>query len=98
MLWQDIWNFQRRYAQQLKQQIPIVYRYDEFYYSLPYKQMDLALWAQNHNIPAENLSDVLGISEEEVSAVFKDIESKRRTTKYLYEKPVLIEEIDQSCS
>ena len=66
---------------------------DEFYFALPYDQMDLALWAHNHNVPAKQLGDVLGIDEEHAKLVYVDIDAKRRTTKYLHDKPYLIEDI-----
>ena len=28
---------------------------DEFYFALPYREMDLALWALNHDVPAAEL-------------------------------------------
>ena len=36
---------------------------DEFYFALPYAQMDIALWALNHGRPAAELAAALGITE-----------------------------------
>src|SRR5690349_7139195 len=36
---------------------------DEFYFGLPYREMDLALWALNHARPAAELATALGVSE-----------------------------------
>src|SRR5688572_5684815 len=33
---------------------------DEFYFALPYEQMDLALWAYEHDLPASELAAALG--------------------------------------
>ena len=68
---------------------------DEFYFALPYQQMDLALWAINHNISASELAAVLSISEERAAFIYKDIQAKRRTTKYLHAKPFLIESVTE---
>ena len=68
---------------------------DEFYFALPYAQMDLALWSLNHNVPANELADVIGISIEEAEYIYKDIESKRSTTHYLHAKPYLIEAVQE---
>lgn len=68
---------------------------DEFYFALPYHQMDLALWAINHDIPASELADVLDISEERAAFIYKDIKSKRRTTHYQHAKPYLIEAVTE---
>lgn len=66
---------------------------DEFYFALPYQQMDVALWALNHNIPASELAVELGIEEKQAEYVYNDIESKRKTTKMLHMKGVLVEPV-----
>lgn len=68
---------------------------DEFYFALPYQQMDVALWAYNHNIPAVELATELGIEEKMAEYVYKDIESKRKTTKVLHMKGVLVEPVSE---
>lgn len=62
---------------------------DEFYYGLPYAQMDVALWALNNDKPAAWLARTLGISLARAEATFEDIRTKRRTTRYLHLPPVL---------
>lgn len=68
---------------------------DEFYFALPYEQMDLALWAQNHAIPVEELAGFLGVSREQAAFIYRDIETKRRTTAYLHARPVLVEAVPE---
>lgn len=68
---------------------------DEFYFALPYREMDLALWAHNHKVPAAELAAVLKISTEQAQHVYDDIEAKRRTTKYLHRPPVLVEAVPE---
>lgn len=68
---------------------------DEFYFALPYQQMDVALWAHNHNIPAAELATELGIEEKMAEYVYNDIESKRKTTKVLHMKGVLVEPVPE---
>lgn len=63
---------------------------DEFYFALPYQQMDIALWALNHDVPASGLATALKISETQAQAVYDDIRNKRRTTRYLHQAPVLM--------
>jgi NAD+ synthase len=63
---------------------------DEFYFALPYAQMDLALWALNHDVPADALAAAIGISPERAALVYKDIRQKRITTAPLHSKPLLI--------
>ena len=66
---------------------------DEFYFALPYREMDLALWALNHGVPAAELGTFLGIGGERAQFIYDDIEAKRRTTQYLHRPPVLMEEV-----
>lgn len=63
---------------------------DEFYFVLPYRQMDLALWALNHKIETETLAEVLGLSVKAAQRVYSDIKAKRRATQYLHVRPVLL--------
>ena len=57
---------------------------EEFYFALPYDKMDLCLYAHNHGVSAEEVAPVVGITAEQVTRVFRDIEAKRRTTRYLH--------------
>lgn len=66
---------------------------DEFYFSLPYADMDLALWAYNQGRPASELAEALHLSEQAAQAVYRDIEAKRRATQYLGGAPALVEPI-----
>ncbi len=68
---------------------------DEFYFALPYKQMDLALYALNHGHPAAELAAAIGITEEQAQNVYRDIEAKRRATRYMHLKPVLVEDVPE---
>ena len=68
---------------------------DEFFFSLPYDKMDLCLYGMNHGIDATTVGDVIGLSEKQVKMVYKDIEQKRSTTRYLHMPPVLMEKIQE---
>lgn len=68
---------------------------DEFYFALPYRQMDLALWARNHSVPPAELARVLGIDVERAQFIYDDIDAKRRTTRYLHRAPVLMREVPE---
>ncbi|WP_297921952.1 NAD(+) synthase [Metallibacterium sp.] len=63
---------------------------DEFYFALPWRQMDLALWALDHDVPAAELARALGIDGATAQAVYRDIQAKRRTTRYLHMAPLLL--------
>lgn len=63
---------------------------EEFYFALPYQDMDLCLYAHNHGVPAAEVGAALGITAEQVERVFRDIEAKRRVSKYLHQHPLLV--------
>jgi NAD+ synthase len=68
---------------------------DEFYFALPYRSMDLAVWALNHDVPAAELARALGTPEATAAAVYEDIRTKRRTTRYLHQPPVLMDDLPE---
>ena len=57
---------------------------DEFFFALPYREMDLALWSVNHGVPAAELGAALGLTELQATRVYDDIEAKRRAARYLH--------------
>jgi NAD+ synthase len=63
---------------------------EEFYFALPYREMDLAIWALNHGIAAEKLGEVLGMSVTKASHVYADIRAKRLATRYLHHRPIVL--------
>jgi NAD+ synthase len=66
---------------------------DEFYFALPYAQMDLALWALNHGKTAAELAPALNLTEAQAANVYRDIEAKRKATRYMHARPVLVEDV-----
>jgi NAD+ synthase len=68
---------------------------DEFFFALPYAQMDLALWAFNHGIGADELAVGLDISPRQAALVYKDIARKRIATAPLHAKPQLIRPVEE---
>ena len=68
---------------------------EEFYFALPYQRMDLCLYAANHGVSAEEAAPVLELTPAQVGRVFKDIESKRRATRYLHARPLLVADVPE---
>jgi len=68
---------------------------DEFYFSLSYDKMDLCLYGKNNNISTETIGALTDLTIEQVQRVYKDIDQKRSTTKYLHLSPVLIEKVPE---
>jgi NAD+ synthase len=68
---------------------------DEFYFALPYEQMDLALYALNNGFSPEELAPVIGIGAERAALVYRDIRGKRTTTRPLHLRPQLIRPVPE---
>jgi NAD+ synthase len=68
---------------------------DEFYFSLPYHQMDICLYAKNHGIVPEAAASASGLSPEQVKRVYEDIDTKRSTTRYLHLKAITMQKIPE---
>ena len=66
---------------------------DEFYFALPYRQMDVALWAFVNDKSAADLAGYLKIDVQAAERIYQDIRSKRSTTAPLHWPPVLVEPV-----
>jgi NAD+ synthase len=62
---------------------------DEFYFGLPYPEMDLVLWHVNQGHGAAELARELRCEESIAAAHMEGILAKRRTTAYLHAPPQL---------
>jgi NAD+ synthase len=68
---------------------------EEFYFALPYDKMDLCLYAHNNGVPAAEVAAVVGLTAEQVEWVYRDIETKRRTTRPLHLPALLMKDVPQ---
>ena len=68
---------------------------EEFYFSLPYDRMDLCLYGKNNGVPLEEIAGATDLTVEQVQRVFRDIDQKRKTTRYLHLEPRLVEPIEE---
>jgi NAD+ synthase len=66
---------------------------DEFYFTLPAREMDIALSAFDAGQSAEETAGELGLSAEQVERIYRDIGQKRTTTRYLHQPPLLVEAV-----
>ncbi len=66
---------------------------EEFYFSLPYDKMDLCLYGKNNNTPISDVAAAVRITVDQVKRVYNDIDQKRKTTRYLHLKPLLVEKV-----
>ncbi|GFO61692.1 NH(3)-dependent NAD(+) synthetase [Geomonas silvestris] len=67
---------------------------DEFYFALPFDQMDLCLFGKNHEVAAREVAAALGLTEQQVELVYRDIDVKRATTRYLHLPPLLVDRVE----
>ncbi len=68
---------------------------EEFYFALPYNQMDLCLYGLNQAIPSEVIATATELPVSVVQKVWRDIIAKRRATQYLHMIPLLVEQINE---
>jgi NAD+ synthase len=68
---------------------------EEFYFNLPYEQMDLCMYARNNGIPAEKAAPALGMTTEQVNRAYAMINSKLRSTRYLHMNEQVVEPIEE---
>lgn len=61
---------------------------EEFFFQLPFEEMDLLWFGYENECEPEEVSKVLGKSTEEVAAIYKNFERKHKTTEYLRMQPI----------
>jgi NAD+ synthase len=57
--------------------------------------MDLCLYGRNHGVPAAEVAGAVGLTPEQVERVYRDIDQKRRTTRYLQLHPLLVQDVPE---
>jgi NAD+ synthase len=63
---------------------------EEFYFSMPLEQMDLCLYGKDHDIDAEEMAPIVGLTAEQVKRAYAMIDAKRKMARYLHMPPVLV--------
>ncbi len=66
---------------------------EEFYFALPYDKMDACLYGKNNGVPEAEVARALGLTEDQVVRVYRDIDAKRRATQWLHVPPLLVEPV-----
>ncbi len=61
---------------------------DEFFFGLPYPQMDLALWSLDRGDSPEVLAARLGLGSVEAAHIYEAIVAKRQAVRYLQSPPL----------
>jgi NAD+ synthase len=68
---------------------------DEFYFSLPFDEMDLCLYGKNNGVGSEVVAKAIGLPPDQVERVYADIVAKRSATRYLHLPPLLACEVPE---
>ncbi|HEX8108366.1 MAG TPA: NAD(+) synthase [Kofleriaceae bacterium] len=71
---------------------------DEFYFAVPYAQMDLCLYGKDHGVAPAEVARATGLSPEQVTWVYDDIDKKRATTRYLHARPLLVDAVQNKAT
>jgi NAD+ synthase len=69
---------------------------EEWYFRMPYKLLDLLLYAWENKIDIAQVSKVMELTPEQIQRVFRDFTSKYNTTKHLRQLPPTLENNSQS--
>jgi NAD+ synthase len=68
---------------------------DEFYFAVPYQQMDLCLYGRNHGKSADEVAAAAGLERAAVERVWIDIDRKRATTRSLHLTGLLLGDVPE---
>ena len=60
----------------------------EFFFSLPFDQLDLLLYAWENDLPPDEVAGALGVSVEQAERAYRDLRTKHRTTQHMRQMPL----------
>jgi len=60
---------------------------EEWFFRMPFKVLDLLLYAWENEVDVREICRVMGLTEEQVKRVFRDFASKHKTTEHLRHMP-----------
>jgi len=66
---------------------------EEFYFSVPHSVLDICLYGKNHDMSPEEVAPIVSLKAGQVERIYRDIEAKRRTTRYQHMAPLLVEPV-----
>jgi len=65
---------------------------EEFFFGLPFGLLDACLWGWERGAEAGMIARAVGLDAAQVQRIYRDIEGKRRATRYLHAAPLLVRE------
>ncbi len=75
---------------------PLPQTQEEFFFGLPYAQMDLCLYGRNNGMTAAEVAAAAGLTPGQVERVYADIDQKRRATRYLQTPPLFAADMTEA--
>ena len=64
---------------------------EEFFFQMPYQEMDLLWYGLENGIPAEEVGKIMNKSADEIIHIYNNLSRKRKTTEYLRMAPITYE-------
>ena len=64
----------------------------EFYFCLDYELLELLIYAYENNVPVDNISNTLDLTEEQITRVFKDFKAKEHASWHLRQSAPCLKE------
>ncbi len=61
---------------------------EEFFFQLPFKEMDLVWYGYENKYPANEVAGALGKTEKEIKSIYHNFSRKQKTTEYLRMAPI----------
>lgn len=61
---------------------------EDFFYQMPFKEMDLIWYGWENEYPADEVGKVMGRTTQDIENIYKNFERKRKTTEYLRMRPI----------
>jgi len=61
---------------------------EEFFFQLPFREMDLIWYGFENGYPAAEVGEVMGKTEDEISHIYQNFTRKQKTTEYLRMQPL----------
>lgn len=61
---------------------------EDFFYQMPFEQMDLIWYGWENNYPADEVAKVMDKTTQDIENIYKNFERKRKTTEYLRMRPI----------
>ena len=68
---------------------------EEFYFSVPHAVLDICLYGKNHSMPPQEIAPIVSLEVEQVDRIYRDIDAKRKTTRYQHMAPLLVEPVGE---